>query len=449
MLPTADAEQAAAGPAATTTTKGASPQSSSRAPAVAILACLALSGIFSVIGLDNPLAQILYEVSGVTGVAVRDPAGSITSPPPPLSPGGSGLGSTWEAEFDRLTKEHLAKDEPQPTATAEAEEGGASYGADAVAEEAEEARGESEGDTAGDNDEKAEAYGDEATEEEDRASPSPAPPSPLSAGDFPDLEAPALERYLDTALGSPEAADSETWDVGRCGAAHGGATCSCIGNYKHCNEVHGWCGATDVHKAGSSGTYDCTGSMVTQSQYKLLTLLKLASEKGLTVAQLRKDAQKQARKDREQKEEQEQKKQEQEGATDLPGLEAGWWCPGVPPLLEQAAGDAPGPWSGSAQISKYAGRAAKGQCNAGNGVWGGDYSDSYWCLMEWAGREHYAVGDRVLDWGSGCGHKASWMRIHFGVDVYGLDLGAGAVEWANSHSLGHISARRTARSWSS
>lgn len=333
MLPTADAEQAAAGPAATTTTNGASPQSSSRAPAVAILACLALSGIFSVIGLDNPLAQILYEVSGVTGVAVRDLTGSITSPPPPPSPGGSGLRSTWEAEFDRLTKEHLAKDEPQPTAAAEAEEGGASYGADAVAEEAEEARGESEGDTAGDNDEKAEAYGDEATEEEDSASPSPAPPPP--------------------------------------------------------DESTGWFFSADHDE---------------------------------TIRQ-----------------ESEHYRVEAEPIDDLSGLEAGW-CPGVPPVLEQAAGDAPGPWSGSAQISKYAERAAKGQCNAGDGVWGGDYSDSYWCLMEWAGREHYAVGDRVLDWGSGCGHKASWMRIHFGVDVYGLDLEAGAVEWANNHSLGHFCA---------
>ena len=71
----------------------------------------------------------------------------------------------------------------------------------------------------------------------------------------------------------------------------------------------------------------------------------------------------------------------------------------------------------------------------------GDYSSSYWCQMEWAARGHYAganntaqtvlrfsdslgrlrtcakyvvylmspsvmgcaVGDRVLDWGSGCG----------------------------------------------
>jgi SAM-dependent methyltransferase len=114
-----------------------------------------------------------------------------------------------------------------------------------------------------------------------------------------------------------------------------------------------------------------------------------------------------------------------------------WW---VRSQLKQSADDAPGHWSESAQVTKYAERAKKGQCNAGGGMWGGDYSESYWCWMEWAGREHYAVGDRVLDWGSGCGHKATWMRIHFGVDVYGLDLEAGAVEWANNHSLGHFCA---------
>ena len=56
--------------------------------------------------------------------------------------------------------------------------------------------------------------------------------------------------------------------------------------------------------------------------------------------------------------------------------------------------------------------------------------------MQWAGREHYKVGQRVLDWGSGCGHKASWMRQLFGVYVYGIDVEPAPVKWAQRHSMG-------------
>lgn len=38
------------------------------------------------------------------------------------------------------------------------------------------------------------------------------------------------------------------------------------------------------------------------------------------------------------------------------------------------------------------------------------------------------------------GHKASWMRVHFGVTVFGIDMEAGAVGWAQKHSLGEFCA---------
>ena len=56
------------------------------------------------------------------------------------------------------------------------------------------------------------------------------------------------------------------------------------------------------------------------------------------------------------------------------------------------------------------------------------------------------IGDRVLEWGSGCGHKASWMRIHFGVDVVGVEGSRASVNWANAHSLGTFCAAAAATS---
>jgi len=57
----------------------------------------------------------------------------------------------------------------------------------------------------------------------------------------------------------------------------------------------------------------------------------------------------------------------------------------------------------------------------------------------------HSIGDRVLDWGSGCGHKASWMRILYGVEVHGIDLEEAPVKWAQEHSFGSFCATNGAK----
>jgi len=100
------------------------------------------------------------------------------------------------------------------------------------------------------------------------------------------------------------------------------------------------------------------------------------------------------------------------------------------------------PWDDSANRyhdeERYAERA--GQCSRAKGMWGGSYTRSYHCMMQWAGQGLYKVGQRILDWGSGCGHKGSWLRQLYGVYVYGIDVEPLPVKWSQQHSMGSFCA---------
>merc|ERR1712031_94128 len=45
---------------------------------------------------------------------------------------------------------------------------------------------------------------------------------------------------------------------------------------------------------------------------------------------------------------------------------------------------------------------------------------------------------KVLDWGTGCGHKLSWASRLFDIDGMGLDIVNESVFWAQEHSIGHF-----------
>ena len=51
----------------------------------------------------------------------------------------------------------------------------------------------------------------------------------------------------------------------------------------------------------------------------------------------------------------------------------------------------------------------------------------------------------MFDWGSGCGHQASWLSAHYGVDVFGIDLANTGVAWANRHARGAFCATNGAQ----
>eukprot|EP00928_Gymnodinium_smaydae_P099956 TRINITY_DN9686_c0_g1_i2.p1 TRINITY_DN9686_c0_g1~~TRINITY_DN9686_c0_g1_i2.p1 ORF type:complete len:555 (+),score=110.54 TRINITY_DN9686_c0_g1_i2:41-1666(+) len=46
-------------------------------------------------------------------------------------------------------------------------------------------------------------------------------------------------------------------------------------------------------------------------------------------------------------------------------------------------------------------------------------------------------GAKVLDWGTGCGHKLTWASQFYGVEGLGLDFVGDSIAWAREHSVGH------------
>lgn len=45
-------------------------------------------------------------------------------------------------------------------------------------------------------------------------------------------------------------------------------------------------------------------------------------------------------------------------------------------------------------------------------------------------------GDKILDWGSGCGHQGAWFEALYGMKVFGVDITQEAVDWANENTFG-------------
>lgn len=53
----------------------------------------------------------------------------------------------------------------------------------------------------------------------------------------------------------------------KCGRLKAGGSCDCVNgssNWVYCNEESGWCGDSEQHRQGSSGTYDCDNSRVAE-----------------------------------------------------------------------------------------------------------------------------------------------------------------------------------------
>merc|ERR1719329_366065 len=51
-------------------------------------------------------------------------------------------------------------------------------------------------------------------------------------------------------------------------------------------------------------------------------------------------------------------------------------------------------------------------------------------------RLHLPPRARVLDWGTGCGHKLTWAQQLYDIDGLGLELVEENVRWARQHSTG-------------
>ena len=86
---------------------------------------------------------------------------------------------------------------------------------------------------------------------------------------------------------------------------------------------------------------------------------------------------------------------------------------------------------------KYENRMKEGGCDTPKGMWGNPFN-SRCTILTMAKMGPYLPGQTVLDWGTGCGHQATFMTKQFGVRVVGIDMNAAAIEWANEHSAGRF-----------
>ena len=84
---------------------------------------------------------------------------------------------------------------------------------------------------------------------------------------------------------------------------------------------------------------------------------------------------------------------------------------------------------------KYQRRVLDGSCSLPNGMWRLPLN-SRCTIVTMAEIGNYRPYDLILDWGSGCGHQATWMTRLYGVSVIGVDINGAAVRWAEKHSIG-------------
>ena len=84
---------------------------------------------------------------------------------------------------------------------------------------------------------------------------------------------------------------------------------------------------------------------------------------------------------------------------------------------------------------KYQRRVSEGSCSLPKGMWRLPIN-SRCTIVTMAEIGNYRPNDLILDWGSGCGHQATWMTRLYGVRVIGVDINGAAIRWAEQHSIG-------------
>eukprot|EP00929_Paragymnodinium_shiwhaense_P105303 TRINITY_DN70253_c0_g1_i2.p1 TRINITY_DN70253_c0_g1~~TRINITY_DN70253_c0_g1_i2.p1 ORF type:complete len:503 (+),score=95.97 TRINITY_DN70253_c0_g1_i2:36-1544(+) len=93
---------------------------------------------------------------------------------------------------------------------------------------------------------------------------------------------------------------------------------------------------------------------------------------------------------------------------------------------------------------KYAARSGMGSsekyglgCDDPAAEWRYDLTAFHKCiLVVVCERLRLAPGSKVLDWGTGCGHKLSWATQLYGIEGFGIDIVYDSVRWAQEHSAG-------------
>ncbi|CAD7945011.1 unnamed protein product [Amoebophrya sp. A25] len=87
--------------------------------------------------------------------------------------------------------------------------------------------------------------------------------------------------------------------------------------------------------------------------------------------------------------------------------------------------------------NKYEYRVLRNQCSYESGLWAEPMADRFKCMTTTIGvRLNMRPGERVLDYGTGCGHMLTWFSKFFGVRGLGVDILHPAITWAKQWSVG-------------
>ena len=71
-------------------------------------------------------------------------------------------------------------------------------------------------------------------------------------------------------------------------------------------------------------------------------------------------------------------------------------------------------------------------CEQASAEWKEDLGGFHKCILVTVAEIlQLRPGERLLDWGSGCGHKLTWANQLYGTHGLGIDLVASSVRWAD------------------